>query len=123
MIPIRTIGSAESRLYIKPVRLSLTRVRCSESRMGPRFTFAALTLAFGVALVLATMTTMHQMSVHSSSERTTVTTGLGLPRSGYYPALKRTAPRPFVAGRIAAGAADLPARLQCAQFAQRRALR
>ena len=47
--------------------------------MGPRFIFAALTLAFGVALVLATLTTMHQMSVHSSSERTTVTTGLGLP--------------------------------------------
>ena len=46
--------------------------------MGPRFIFAALTLAFGVAFVLATLTTMHQMSVHSSSVPT-VTTGLGLP--------------------------------------------
>ena len=46
--------------------------------MGPRFIFAALTLAFGGALVLATLTTMHQMSVHSSSVRT-VTTGLGSP--------------------------------------------
>jgi len=38
--------------------------------MGSRVIFAALTLAFGVALVLATLTTMHQMSVHSSSVRT-----------------------------------------------------
>jgi hypothetical protein len=38
--------------------------------MGPRFIFAALTLAFGVALVLATLTTMRQMSVHSSFART-----------------------------------------------------
>ena len=45
--------------------------------MGPRFIFAALTLAFGGALVLATLTTMHQMSVHGSSVRS-VTTGLGL---------------------------------------------
>jgi len=35
--------------------------------MGPRLIFAALALAFGAALVLATFTTLHHESVRTSS--------------------------------------------------------
>lgn len=38
--------------------------------MGPRFIFAALLIAFGFALVLATLTTMRHVSMHSTSLRT-----------------------------------------------------
>jgi len=34
--------------------------------MGPRFVFTALILAFGVALVFATLTTLHHVSMHTS---------------------------------------------------------
>jgi hypothetical protein len=42
--------------------------------MGPRFIFAALTLAFGAALLLAALTTVYHVSVHTSSVRA-VTSG------------------------------------------------
>ena len=35
--------------------------------MAPRFVFAALILAFGVALVFAAWTTAHHVSTHSSA--------------------------------------------------------
>jgi hypothetical protein len=38
--------------------------------MGPRLVFAALLLAFGLAIVVATLTTIRHMSVHTSSVRT-----------------------------------------------------
>jgi hypothetical protein len=38
--------------------------------MGPRFIFAVLLLAFGLAIVFATLTTMRQVNVHASSART-----------------------------------------------------
>ena len=38
--------------------------------MGPRLIFAALLLAFGLAIVFATLTTMRHLNVHTSSVRT-----------------------------------------------------
>jgi hypothetical protein len=37
--------------------------------MGPRFVFTALTFAFGLALVFATLTTLHQVSTHASGAK------------------------------------------------------
>jgi hypothetical protein len=37
--------------------------------MGPRLILAALLLAFGVAIVFATLTTIRQVNVHTSSVR------------------------------------------------------
>jgi hypothetical protein len=38
--------------------------------MGPRFIFAALLLAFGIAILFATLTTMRHVNVHASSTKT-----------------------------------------------------
>jgi hypothetical protein len=41
------------------------------SFMAPRFIFAALIVAFGIAITLATITTVRHLSLHTSSPQRT----------------------------------------------------
>jgi hypothetical protein len=52
------------------LRCRRVEISTGSPAMGPRFIFAVLLLAFGLAIVFATLTTMRQVNVHTSSART-----------------------------------------------------